>query len=101
MKTSLLPLSLLLLLSAGTVRDDDTGKLYLPDDLEATLWAESPMLFNPTSIDIDAQGRVYVAEGVNYRGKAGRRKEGDRIVVLEDTTGAGKADKVTVFLQRP
>ncbi|HAZ66467.1 MAG TPA: dehydrogenase, partial [Opitutae bacterium] len=40
-----------------------------------------------------------VAEGVNYRGKAGRRKEGDRIVVLEDTTGAGKADKVTVFVQ--
>jgi len=73
----------------------------VPDGLEVTLWATSPMLFNPTSIDIDAQGRVYVAEGVNYRGKAGRRKEGDRIVVLEDTTGAGKADKVTVFLQRP
>jgi putative membrane-bound dehydrogenase-like protein len=73
----------------------------VPDGLEVTLWATSPMLYNPTSIDVDAQGRIYVAEGVNYRGKAGRRSEGDRIVVLEDTTGAGKADKVTVFLQRP
>jgi putative membrane-bound dehydrogenase-like protein len=73
----------------------------VPEGLEVTLWATSPMLSNPTSIDVDAQGRVYVAEGVNYRGKAGRRKEGDRIVVLEDTTGAGKADKVTVFPQRP
>ena len=69
------------------------------DDLEVTLWATSPLLFNPTNIDFDAQGRLYVAEGVNYRGKGVRRKEGDRIVVLEDTTGAGKADKSTVFVQ--
>ncbi len=73
----------------------------VPDDLEVTVWATSPMLFNPTNMDFDAQGRLYVAEGVNYRGKAGRRKEGDRIVILEDTTGAGKADKSTVFVQDP
>ncbi len=71
----------------------------VPEGLEVTVWATSPMLFNPTNIDFDAQGRMYVAEGVNYRGKAGRRKEGDRIVILEDTTGAGKADKSTVFVQ--
>ncbi|HEX3135475.1 MAG TPA: PVC-type heme-binding CxxCH protein, partial [Planctomycetota bacterium] len=69
------------------------------DDLEVTLWATSPLLYNPTNIDFDAQGRLYVAEGVNYRGKGGRRKEGDRIVVLEDTTGAGVADKTSVFVQ--
>ncbi len=72
-----------------------------PEDLEVTLWATSPLLFNPTNMDFDDQGRLYVAEGVNYRGKAGRRPEGDRIVVLEDTTGAGKADKSTVFVQEP
>ncbi len=71
----------------------------VPEGLEVTVWATSPMLYNPTNIDFDAQGRMYVAEGVDYRGKAGRRKEGDRIVVLEDTTGAGKADKSTVFVQ--
>ncbi len=69
------------------------------DELEVTLWATSPLLSNPTNIDFDAQGRLYVAEGVNYRGKGVRRKEGDRIVVLEDTTGGGKADKSTVFVQ--
>ncbi len=69
------------------------------DDLEVTLWATSPLLFNPTNIDFDAQGRLYVAEGVNYRGKANRRKEGDRIVVLEDTKGTGHADKSTTFVQ--
>jgi len=71
----------------------------VPEGFEVTVWATSPMLFNPTNIDFDEKGRLFVAEGVNYRGKAGRRKEGDRIVVLEDTTGAGKADKSTVFVQ--
>lgn len=76
-------------------------RFTLPEDLEVTLWATTPLLQNPTNIDFDARGRLYVAEGVNYRGQAGRQPEGDRIVILEDTTGAGKADKSTVFVQQP
>jgi putative membrane-bound dehydrogenase-like protein len=71
----------------------------VPDAFEVTIWATSPQISNPTNIDFDERGRMYVAEGINYRGKKGRRKEGDRIVILEDTLGAGKADKVTVFTQ--
>jgi putative membrane-bound dehydrogenase-like protein len=71
----------------------------VPEGFEVTVWATSPQIFNPTNIDFDERGRMYVAEGVNYRGKKGRRAEGDRIVILEDTVGAGKADKVTVFTQ--
>jgi putative membrane-bound dehydrogenase-like protein len=70
-----------------------------PDDLEVTVWATTPLLHNPTNIDVDKDGRIWVAEGVNYRSKANRQPEGDKIVVLEDTTGAGHADKSTVFLQ--
>ena len=84
----------------------DDGKTTVPADLfsvpeglEVTVWATSPALFNPTNIDFDAQGRLWVAEGVNYRSKGSRRPEGDRIVVLEDTTGSGRADKSTVFVQ--
>ena len=36
---------------------------------------------------------------MNYRGKQNTRAEGDRILVLEDTDGDGKADKQTVFHQ--
>lgn len=86
----------------------DDGKTLVPTDLftvpeglEVTVWATSPQLYNPTNIDFDAAGRLWVAEGVNYRGKGGRRPEGDRIVVLEDTTGDGKADQSTVFVQEP
>src|SRR5205085_10735526 len=75
------------------------------DGLELSLFASEPDFVNPTSIDIDHKGRVWVCEAVNYRRKNfGRpilRKEGDRIVVLEDTKGAGKADKVHVFYQSP
>ncbi len=55
----------------------------------------------PTNIDFDADGRLWVAEGVNYRHAKGTRPEGDRIVVLEDSDGDGKADKADVFTQDP
>ncbi|QTN31562.1 c-type cytochrome [Akkermansiaceae bacterium] len=73
----------------------------LPESLEIVPWAASPLLFNPTNMDADHLGRIWVTEGVNYRGKQGRRPEGDRIVILEDTDMDGKADRSTVFWQDP
>ena len=73
----------------------------VPDGLEVTLWATSPMLRNPTNIDIDRDGRIWVAEGVRYRQHHARQPEGDRIVVLQDTDGDGKADKAETFVQEP
>ena len=75
--------------------------LFTTDDpnLEITLWAQTPMFNNPTNMDIDKDGRIWIAEGVNYRRNGKRRPEGDRIVVLQDTSGDGKADKSHVFVQ--
>lgn len=75
-----------------------------PDGLAVTLWAESPLLYNPTAIDIDGAGRVWVAEAVNYRKWGGRNPgrehpKGDRIVVLEDRDGDGVAEHSIVFAQ--
>ena len=75
----------------------------LPDDLEVSLWATSPLFFNPTNIDVDHKGRIWVAEGVNYRkfrNKTSRTHPvGDRIMILEDTDGDGQADDSKVFWQ--
>jgi putative membrane-bound dehydrogenase-like protein len=76
------------------------------DGLEMALWASEPLFVNPTCIDIDHKGRVWVCESVNYRNKLHGKKtlnrpEGDRIVILEDTKGTGKADKATTFYQAP
>ena len=81
--------------------EESTKKLKPAEGLEATLFASEPMVNNPTNIDVDSRGRVWVAEGQNYRmthRKELPRIEGaDRIKILEDTDGDGKADKVTVF----
>ena len=73
----------------------------VPAGLEVTVWAQSPMLRNPTNIDFDAQGRLWVTEGVNYRRHKDRDAKGDRVVVLEDTDGDGRADSSSVFVQEP
>jgi putative membrane-bound dehydrogenase-like protein len=73
----------------------------VPDGLEVTLWATTPLLHNPTNIDIDKDGRIWVAEGVRYRSHYARQPEGDRIVVLQDTDGDGKADSTHTFVQEP
>lgn len=91
----------------GIMSGADSSTLYLPDDLEATLWAEAPMLYNPTNIDIDARGRVWVTEAVNYRKFNNKPEsrlnhpEGEQIVILEDTNGDGKADESKVFVTDP
>jgi len=80
----------------------DLSKFTLDKDLEITLWATSPMFYNPTNMAIDPLGRIWIAEGVNYREKLGiRREAGDRIVVLTDTDGDGSADQSKVFWQDP
>ncbi len=77
--------------------------LVTPDDLTVQLFAHEPMLDNPTDMDIDEKGRVWVCEGFNYRNQINPdnpyRREGDRILILEDTDRDGIADKQTVFYQ--
>jgi len=86
--------------------EDEESKLYVPKGLQATLWAESPQFYNPTNIDIDHRGRVWVTEAVNYRDFNNDPNEGfkhfengDRVVILEDTNGDGRADSSKVFVQ--
>ena len=100
-----LPLLLSPLLVQAPAAEDAPG-FQLPAGLEVTTWADSPLLFNPTAIDVDAKGRVWVAEAVNYRKWGGRNPgrehpEGDRIVVLEDQDGDGIGETSRVFVQDP
>ncbi len=74
------------------------------EGLEATLFAAEPTLVNPTNIDVDHLGRVWVCEAYNYRPAINgnpTHAEGDRILILEDSDGDGKSDKTTVFYQGP
>lgn len=81
------------------------NQLLVPEGLKAELWAESPMFYNPTALDVDSRGRIWVTEAVNYRNFKDRgpnvlsHPEGDRVIILEDTDGDGKADQSRVFVQ--
>jgi putative membrane-bound dehydrogenase-like protein len=101
---SLLTATALAQQAAPKAPEDLTRFFEVPEGIEVKLWAESPLLSNPTAIDVDAEGRVWVAEGVNYRRWNGRnpgleRKNGDRIVVLADTAGSGACDRATIFAE--
>lgn len=78
--------------------------LQVPEGLEVKPFAVEPMLINPTNIDVDSKGRVWVLEAYNYRpGINGNptNPQGDRIIILEDTNGDGQADSRKVFYQSP
>jgi len=60
---------LLALLLGSALHAADVVPLNLfqvPEGLEITLWAASPLLRNPASLDTDMDGRIWVAEGVDY-----------------------------------
>ncbi|GAB5518420.1 MAG: hypothetical protein RhofKO_06710 [Rhodothermales bacterium] len=77
--------------------------MEVAEGLDLQLFAAEPMVVNPTNMDIDARGRVWATEGINYRMHLNPdnpvQDGGDRIVILEDTDGDAKADQRTVFYQ--
>ena len=78
--------------------------LTVAEGVEAALFASEPTLTNPTNIDIDHRGRVWVCEAYNYRPAITgnpTHEQGDRILILEDTNGDGVADLTKVFYQSP
>jgi putative membrane-bound dehydrogenase-like protein len=81
--------------------EDALEQLAVHEQLDVSMFAAEPIMRNPTNIDIDHLGRVWICEVINYRLFANKveRKEGDRILILEDTDHDGKADKASTFYQ--
>ncbi|MEO7598480.1 MAG: PVC-type heme-binding CxxCH protein, partial [Opitutus sp.] len=67
------------------------------EGFEVSLWAENPLLDKPVQMNFDAKGRLWVASSELYPQIEPGQAPTDRIIILEDTTGAGRADKATVF----
>ena len=66
-------------------------------NLEVTLWAENPLLAKPIAMNWDARGRLWIASSSLYPQIEPGQAQDDKILILEDTNGDGKADKTTVF----
>jgi RNA polymerase sigma factor (sigma-70 family) len=71
-------------------------KMTVPEGFTVELVASEPDIVNPVAMTFDEQGRIWIIESIEYpRMSAGEGE--DRIKVLEDTNGDGKADSITVF----
>jgi uncharacterized protein len=81
---------------------EESAKLIqVPVGFDLELFASEPDIINPIAMEWDERGRLWVVETVDYPNTV-RDDKGvgdDRIKILEDTNGDGKADKVTVFAE--
>jgi glucose/arabinose dehydrogenase len=78
-----------------TIRAMTVGK-----GLKVELFAsekEFPELVKPVQMSFDAKGRLWVAAWKNYPHWRPKTPLDDKLLILEDTNGDGKADKSTVF----
>src|SRR6059058_1201292 len=69
------------------------------DGFEVNLFAADPLLAKPIQINFDPAGRLWVASSDLYPQIKPGQKPTDRILILEDRDGCGRADKVTVFAE--
>jgi putative membrane-bound dehydrogenase-like protein len=71
--------------------------MEVPQGFKVTLVAAEPDVVQPISFCIDDRGRLFVAEALNYADWQATGK--DRITILEDTDGDGRADSRKVFFE--
>lgn len=105
----------------GYPPDQSVQKMTLPTGLEATLFASEPQVRQPIFCKCDDRGRLWTIQYLQYPNPAGlkrvkvdrysrtvydRKPEppphgpqgADRITILEDTDGDGRADRVKDFV---
>ncbi len=76
-------------------------RLQPPAGFTVKLFAAEPMVVNPIAMTWDEKGRLWVLESPDYPNEVYESGEGnDRVTILEDTDGDGRADSRTVFADR-
>ena len=82
---------------ARTPEEEMLG-FHLPPGFEIQLFASEPNIDKPINMTFDAQGRLWVTQSFEYPFPAAQGVKGsDRLTILEDTDGDGKADRFTDF----
>ncbi|GAB3769217.1 L-sorbosone dehydrogenase [Spirosoma horti] len=104
----LVPAALILISSAnqGNQKDNpdpdvkrELESFKVADGFEVTLFAAEPLVAKPIQMNWDADGRLWVVSSTAYPHLKTGEQANDKIFVLEDTDGDGKADKSTIFTE--
>ena len=76
------------------------GKMTVHSGMKVELVADEgmfPEMVNPVAMNFDAKGRLWVAAWESYPHWRPDQKMQDKILILEDTNGDGKTDRVKTF----
>jgi putative membrane-bound dehydrogenase-like protein len=78
--------------------EDSLKAIHMSEDFHVELFASEPQVMSPVEMVFDENGKIYVAEMMDYPDdpKPGKPIL-SRIRLLEDKDGDGKIDKTTVF----
>ena len=80
--------------------DDSMKFIQVPAEFKLELFASEPNIIKPIAFNFDERGRLWIIEAINYPNVVLNGAPGDdRIKILEDTNGDGRADKFTVFAE--
>jgi putative heme-binding domain-containing protein len=77
----------------------ELASFKVADGFEVTLWASEPLVAKPIQMNWDADGRLWVVSSTAYPHLKTGEVANDKIFVIEDTDGDGKADKTTIFAE--
>jgi len=90
----------------ATVKEDpdpdvqkELASFQVADGFEVSLWAAEPLVAKPIQMNWDADGRLWVVSSTAYPHLKTGEEANDKIFVIEDTDGDGKADKTTTFAE--
>ena len=75
----------------------ERAALHVPPGFEVQLVAAEPVIDKPMNLAFDARGRLWVTHSREYPIAAASGAGRDRVSILEDTTGDGRADRITTF----
>ena len=80
---------------------DSMAFIQHPAEFRLELFASEPDIVKPITFSFDERGRLWVIEARDYPNLVLKGAPGhDRIKILDDTDGDGRADKFTVFADR-
>ncbi|HTI50964.1 MAG TPA: PVC-type heme-binding CxxCH protein, partial [Planctomycetaceae bacterium] len=83
--------------------DEAIGKMQVAEGMKVNLFAsekEFPDLANPVQMAFDTRGRLWVAVMPSYPHWKPKEEMNDKILILEDTDGDGRADVCKTFADK-
>lgn len=77
--------------------EDEQKSFVVPEGFKVTLFASEPDITKPINMEFDNRGRLWVTQSSEYPIAAGKGQGADKISILEDTDGDGRADQIDDF----